>query len=177
MRGSAALATLTKVAASERHSRDTYSGALSKLRSDKRDYQADAMKSATSAKRERLTGVQASRISLYSDINFIRKEFVYTKLKYSRSPAYDAVSGGFAALLAGFIGFLISEKFGIELVDSGDFFIGFMYATFLVFIGRMVVHLTSDVTSPRLLFSLRHNLTFFREIGIFTLRRLINIFK
>jgi Na+-translocating ferredoxin:NAD+ oxidoreductase RnfD subunit len=38
------------------------------------------------------------------------------------------VSGGFAALFAGFIGFLISEKFGIELVDSGDFYIALMYA-------------------------------------------------
>jgi len=54
-------------------------------------------------------------------------------LKYSRSPAYDIVSGGAAALLAGFIGFLISEKFGYELVDSGDFYYAFMYAVFLVF--------------------------------------------
>jgi hypothetical protein len=58
---------------------------------------------------------------------------LYTKLKYSRSPAYDIVSGGAAALLAGFIGFLISEKFGYELVDSGDFYYAFMYGVFLVF--------------------------------------------
>jgi hypothetical protein len=58
---------------------------------------------------------------------------LYTKLKYSRSPAYDIVSGGVAALFAGFLGFLISEKFGIELVDSGDFYIFFMYTTFLLF--------------------------------------------
>jgi hypothetical protein len=58
---------------------------------------------------------------------------LYTKLKYSRSPAYDIVSGGAAALLAGFIGFLISEKFGYELVDSGDFYYAFMYAVFLIF--------------------------------------------
>ena len=141
------------------------------------DLEEKAKKSASSAKRANLVGVAASRINLVSDINFIRKEFVYTKLKYSRSPAYDAVSGGFAALLAGFIGFLISEKFGIELVDSGDFFIAFMYAVFVVFIGRMVIHLTSDVSSPRFLFSLRHNLTFFRELGIFLLRRLMSIFK
>jgi len=37
---------------------------------------------------------------------------MYTKLKYSRVPQYDIVSGGSAALLAGFLGFLISEKFG-----------------------------------------------------------------
>jgi hypothetical protein len=67
------------------------------------------------------------------NINFLRKERLYTKLKYSRSPAYDIVSGGAAALLAGFIGFLISEKFGYELVDSGDFYYAFMYAVFLIF--------------------------------------------
>jgi len=61
------------------------------------------------------------------NINFLRKERLYTKLKYSRSPAYDIVSGGAAALLAGFIGFLISEKYGFELVDSGDFYYLFMY--------------------------------------------------
>ena len=36
------------------------------------------------------------------NINFLRKEKLYTKLKYSRSPAYDIVSGGAAALFAGF---------------------------------------------------------------------------
>jgi len=61
------------------------------------------------------------------------KEFLYTKLKYSRSPAYDIVSGGFAVLLAGLLGFLSSEKFGIELVDSGDFYYVWMYGVFLAF--------------------------------------------
>merc|ERR1711988_649676 len=68
-----------------------------------------------------------------SNVNFLRKERLYTKLKYSRSPAYDIVSGGAAALLAGFIGFLISEKYGFELVDSGDFYYLFMYGVFLGF--------------------------------------------
>ncbi len=67
------------------------------------------------------------------DINFLKKEKIYTKLKYSRSPAYDMVSGGVAALFSGFLGFLISEKFGIELVDSGDFYTFFMYCVFLSF--------------------------------------------
>jgi hypothetical protein len=66
-------------------------------------------------------------------LNFIKKERLYTKLKYSRSPAYDIVSGGAAALLAGFLGFLISEKYGFELVDSGDFYYLFMYAVFFSF--------------------------------------------
>lgn len=67
------------------------------------------------------------------NIHFIKKERLYTKLKYSRSPAYDIVSGGAAALLAGFMGFLISEKYGFELVDSGDFYYLFMYIVFLAF--------------------------------------------
>ena len=67
------------------------------------------------------------------NINFLRKERLYTKLKYSRSPAFDIVSGGAAALLAAFFGFLISEKFGYELVDSGDFYFLFMYLVFISF--------------------------------------------
>ena len=39
------------------------------------------------------------------NINFIKKEKLYTKLKYSRTPQYDIVSGGIAALLSGFLGF------------------------------------------------------------------------
>jgi hypothetical protein len=78
------------------------------------------------------------------DINFLRKEYMFTKLKYSRCPQYDAVSGGFAALFAGFIGFLISEKFGIELVDSGDFYVGLMYILFASFIFRLFVFSTTD---------------------------------
>jgi len=70
----------------------------------------------------------AALLNTLFDINFLRKERMYTKLKYSRCPQYDIVSGGVAALLAGFIGFLITEKFGIELVDSGDFYMALMYA-------------------------------------------------
>jgi hypothetical protein len=73
------------------------------------------------------------------NINFLRKERLYTKLKYSRSPAYDIVSGGAAAIFAGFIGFLISEKFGFELADSGDFYYLFMYLVFIAFFSRPLV--------------------------------------
>lgn len=78
------------------------------------------------------------------DINFIRKEKIYTKLKYSRVPQYDIVSGGSAALFAGFLGFLISEKFGIELVDSGDFYFLFMYVVFLCFFLRLFLKLMDN---------------------------------
>lgn len=77
------------------------------------------------------------------DVNFMKREKIYTKLKYSRSPAYDIVSGGVAAMFAGFIGFLISEKFGIELVDSGDFYIFFMYCVFGFFSLRPLVKIAS----------------------------------
>lgn len=87
------------------------------------------------------------------DINFIKKERLYTKLKYSRSPQYDIVSGGLAALLAGFLGFLISEKFGIELVDSGDFYTFFMYCVFLVFSIRPLIRILSKEDSIWNIFS------------------------
>lgn len=74
--------------------------------------------------------ITTSTLQLF-DINYLKRERLYTKLKYSRSPAYDIVSGGAAAFFASFIGFLISEKFGIELVDSGDFYIVFMYGIFI----------------------------------------------
>jgi len=64
---------------------------------------------------------------------------LYTKLKYSRTPAYDIVSGGSAALFSGFLGFLICEKFGFEMLDSGDFYFCFMYAVFLLFFMRLLL--------------------------------------
>lgn len=75
----------------------------------------------------------------YININFLRKEYLYTKLKYSRSPAYDIVSGGVAAIFAGFLGFLVSEKFGLELVDSGDFYFIIMYIIFISFIIKSIL--------------------------------------
>ena len=73
------------------------------------------------------------------NINFLRKERLYTKLKYSICPQYDIVGGGWAALFAGLVGFLINEKFGIELVDSGDFYNALMYAIFASFALRPLV--------------------------------------
>lgn len=97
-------------------------------------------------------------------INFLRKERLYTKLKYSRSPAYDSVSGGAAALLAGLIGFLISEKFGIELVDSGDFYYLFMYVVFLSFSLRPLLLVAESDKSFVYLFSLKRVINFYISI-------------
>lgn len=99
------------------------------------------------------------------DINFLRKEKIYTKLKYSRVPQYDIVSGGVAALFAGFLGFLICEKFGFELLDSGDFYILFMYVVFLCFFFKMILNIFTlkntnwSVLSPKWFFSFYKNLT------------------
>lgn len=104
------------------------------------------------------------------DINFIKREKLYTKLKYSRSPAYDIVSGGVAALLAGFLGFLISEKFGIELVDSGDFYIFFMYIVFLCFSTRPLIKLLSKDDTIWNFFSYRFLLNYYSTILVLILK-------
>merc|ERR1711988_780376 len=96
-----------------------------------------------------------------SNVNFLRKERLYTKLKYSRSPAYDIVSGGAAALLAGFLGFLVSEKYGFELVDSGDFYYLFMYLVFIGFSIRPLLTTIDYNDSLKSIFSLKLFLTFY----------------
>jgi hypothetical protein len=121
------------------------------------------------------------RTSIYSksltsplfDINFLRKEKIYTKLKYSRCPQYDIVSGGFAALLAGFLGFLISEKFGIELVDSGDFYIAFMYIVIASFSIRPLIRIYSKDSAEYTPLSPKYVLIFFRDLLVL----LLNEFK
>lgn len=100
------------------------------------------------------------------NINFLRKERLYTKLKYSRSPAFDIVSGGAAALLAAFVGFLISEKFGYELVDSGDFYFLFMYMVFLSFSIRPLL-IVSDASK-----SFWHTLSLKRVLSFY-----VNVFQ
>jgi hypothetical protein len=94
------------------------------------------------------------------NLNFIKKEYTYTKLKYSRTPGYDIVSGGSAVILAGFLGFLVSEKFGIELVDSGDFYYLWMYIVFLCFSVRPLLITSSENQSILSLLSLRYIFNF-----------------
>lgn len=106
-----------------------------------------------------------------ANVNFLRKERLYTKLKYSRSPAYDIVSGGMAALLAGFVGFLISEKFGFELVDSGDFYFLFMYIVFLCFSVRPLLITFNSKTTFMEAISLKPVIKFYLNIFYFILKR------
>ena len=111
------------------------------------------------------------------DINFIRKEKLYTKLKYSRCPQYDIVSGGFAAILAGFIGFLISEKFGIELVDSGDFYIAFMYGVIIIFSTRPLVRIYSKDAATYTPISPNYLLMFVHDLGVLLVQELQFVLK
>lgn len=90
-------------------------------------------------------------LPLYSSVTHLRKLPNYTSLKYSRTPARDSVSGGAAALLAALFGFLISEKAGFELVDSGDFYYLFMY---LVFLGFSIKPLLRIATTQQRLFEI-----------------------
>ena len=105
------------------------------------------------------------------NINFLRKERLYTKLKYSRSPAFDIVSGGSAALLAGFIGFLISEKFGFELVDSGDFYFLFMYGVFACFMLRPLLVTLDYKSSISSILSLKPVVNFYTTVFLFVIRK------
>lgn len=111
------------------------------------------------------------------DIHFLRKEKLYTKLKYSRCPQYDIVSGGFAAILAGFIGFLISEKFGIELVDSADFYNALMYGVFAAFSIRPLLRVYSKDETPYSPISLKYLLLFVHDLLILFLNYTSASFK
>ena len=104
------------------------------------------------------------------NINFLRKEKLYTKLKYSRSPAYDIVSGGAAALFAGFLGFLVSEKFGFELVDSGDFYFLTMYIVFLCFSVRPLLLISDLNKSIWDMFSFYSILNFYSNVTLLWMR-------
>ena len=104
------------------------------------------------------------------NINFLRKERLYTKLKYSRSPAFDTVSGGAAALFGGLIVFLVAEKFGIELVDSGDFYFLFMYVVFLSFFLRPYLTVLNYKYSFIESISLRNIIKFYLNLIILALK-------
>ncbi len=92
---------------------------------------------------QKFFGFSSKIMKLDFNIWFLRKEYCYTKLKYSRTPAFDIVSGGVAALFAGFLGFLVCEKFGFELLDSGDFYMILMYLIFFIFSCRLWLRIFS----------------------------------
>lgn len=105
-------------------------------------------------------------------IFFLRKERMYTKLKYSRVTQFDISSGAVAALFAGFIGFLISEKFGFELVDSGDFYFFFMYIVFLLFSVKLLLRI-NDTRYNYSVFSFKWFFLFFYNLFLLILNKFI----
>jgi hypothetical protein len=108
------------------------------------------------------------------DINFLKKEHLYTKLKYSRTPQYDMVSGGAAALFAGFLGFLICEKFGLELLDSGDFYFLFMYLVFFFFFLKLIFKNVSSENKIWSVISYKWFYVFYRNLITLWLNRIFN---
>lgn len=72
--------------------------------------------------------------SNYYNLYFLKKEYFYTKLKYSRVPQFDTSSGAVASLLSGFYGFAVCEKFGFELLDSADFLFSVLYIVLASFV-------------------------------------------
>jgi len=94
------------------------------------------------------------------NIYFLKKERIYTKLKYSRVPQFDTASGAVATLLAALYGFLVTEKFGFEMIDSGDFYMILMYVIFLVLALRVIYKTLNTSNSLTSLLSF-HNLTTF----------------
>ena len=80
-----------------------------------------------------------NNINRLFNIYFLRKEKIYTKLKYSRVPQYDIVSGGLSVLFCAFLGFLVCEKYGFELLDSGEFYFLLMYIIFFCFFLRLLI--------------------------------------
>jgi hypothetical protein len=111
---------------------------------------------------------------------FLKKERIYTKLKYSRSPQYDIVSGGLAAFLAGFFGFLITEKFGLELVDSGDFYFLFIYVVFLCMFLKLFLKIININDKNWSFLSVKWLFDYYRTLLILFFKKLkvmFNIFK
>jgi len=109
----------------------------------------------------------------YFNVYFLKKERLYTKLKYSRTPQYDVVSGGVAAIFSGFLGFLICEKFGFELLDSGDFYFLFMYLVFFFFFIRLFMKIDSNNISNWSIFSFKWFFFFIKNIFYL----ILNFFK
>ncbi len=108
------------------------------------------------------------------NIYFLKKERIYTKLKYSRVPQFDTTSGAIASLLAALLGFLVTEKFGWELIDSGDFYLIIMYLIFLILSLRLILK-TFDKNLNQLFYFLSLNNLFMFYTIIFKL--VINFLK
>lgn len=129
-------------------------------------------------KKKNFSKKSKSNISTTSfNIIYFKKEKIYTKLKYSRVPQYDAVSGGSAALLAGFLGFLITEKFGLELMDSGDFWFLFLYIAFAGFTFPPLLKMIIDDKLDFFVLSLSWGLFFYKSFFYIIYKNLSHFFN
>lgn len=81
------------------------------------------------------------------NIFFFRKEVFYTKLKYSRVPQFDTSAGAAASFMSGMYGFMVSEKYGFELIDSGDFLFLVIFIAFIVLLGSTLTTIINARTS------------------------------
>lgn len=70
-------------------------------------------------------------------IYFFKHEPTFTKLKYSRVPQFDASATTVASFLSALIGYLICEKTGFELLDSGDLVFTCVYCGLYVITGSL----------------------------------------
>lgn len=107
--------------------------------------------------------------SLSTDEFFLKRERISAKLKYSRSPQYDTVSGGAALLFAGLLGFLITEKFGLELADSCDFYYLLMYLIFFMYVLRLCLFVfiyTYNENTNILLYNVSSFFEFYRTMFV-----------
>lgn len=109
---------------------------------------------------------QKGFLNTLSDCNIyiIKKERIYTKLKYSRVPQFDIASGAIASLVAALFGFMVTEKFGFELLDSGDFYTVIMYLIFVILIIKNVANLIDSSDNKLKLLSLKNVLDFYLKL-------------
>ena len=83
---------------------------------------------------------------------FLRKEAYYTKLKYSRVPQFDTSAGAVASFTSGMYGFMVCEKFGFELLDSGDFIFMVLYIAIVCLIASLLTSIFNTTTDLPLSF-------------------------
>lgn len=124
-----------------------------------------------------LTHLKSIYINPTFTLFFIRKERIYTKLKYSRVPQFDTASGAIASLLAALLGFLITEKFGWELIDSGDFYTLFMYVVFFVLLAKIASKIFDIENNSLDVFSWKNFISFYLNGLELTLNFCIHVSK
>ena len=107
-----------------------------------------------------------SHRSYFSDtftVYFLTKEVFYTKLKYSRVPQFDTSSGAVASFLSGLFGFMVCERFGFELIDSGDFLFFILYLLASFFLGALIIGIAGASNNwGSDLFNFAHSLKFWK---------------